>query len=206
MTLINKIKALFGRAKEPAFNMYHPDLASKITFAFECGGKKYYRFGDAESSNEIAMPTGRYKFYLAFLQEVELRMSLPTLQKYLAELRKALEGGQGQVKLGRAWELIISMEGRTKLAFEPATVRRLASVTFFDENEDLSDYDRAYCEKKLAHWDKYDGLGFFLRTPIKELCGLNGISLTDLTEYMNQMDAIIKDLTPDPPTPSSTSS
>jgi len=202
---MNKLFNLF-RKKEPAFNLHHPDIASKIVFAFECGGKKYYRFGTKEESRELDMPTGRYKFYLAFLEEVNLRMTLDTLNKYLAELRKALEGGAGQVKIGRAWELIISMEGRTKLAFEPDTVRRLASVTFFDENEDLSDYDRAYNEAKIANWEKHGKYGFFLTMPIRDLCGLKNISLTALTEYMNQVDEILKDLTPDPQIPSSINS
>jgi len=96
------------------------------------------------------------------------------------------------------------MRSRTKIAFEPDTVKRLASVTFFDETEDLSDYDRDYNDEKIALWDKYGKLGFFLTTPIKELCGLNGISLTDLTEYMNQMVGVINDLNPEPLNQSST--
>lgn len=200
--MIKKLLNLFKSRKEPAFNMNHPDLRNKIVFAFESGGTNYYKFGNEKEGINIDMPTGRYKWYLAFMEEFNLRMTLETLNKYLAELRKALEGGQGQVKIGRAWELIFSMEGRTKLAFEPETVKRLASVTYFDENEDLSDYDRSYNDQKIARWDNAKDLAFFLKTPIKDLCGINGISQTDLAEYMRLAEGIVKDLTPDTPTPS----
>ena len=202
--MINRIKAFFGPKKEPAFNLHHPDIAHKIVFAFECAGKKYYRFGNKAEGIEMDMPTGRYKFYLAFLEEFNLRMTLETLNKYLDILEKSLSGGKGQINLGDAWETVIKMRSRTKIAFEPDTVKRLASVTFFDETEDLSDYDRDYNDEKIALWDKYGKLGFFLTTPIKELCGLNGISLTDLTEYMNQMVGVINDLNPEPLNQSST--
>lgn len=203
----NRLKAIFrGAEKEPAFNLHHPDVAHKIVFAFECAGKKYYRFGNKTEGIEMDMPTGRYKFYLAFLEEFNLHMTLETLGKYLDVLERSLSGGKGQVNIGDAWETIIKMRSRVKLGFDPDTVKRLASVTFFDETEDLSDYDRAHNEQKMALWDRHDNLGFFLRTPIKELCGLNGISLTDLAEYTNQMVEVIKDLSPDPLTPSSTSS
>lgn len=204
--MIKRLKAFFKPEKEPAFNIHHPDIAHKIVFAFECAGKKYYRFGNKEEGIEMDMPAGRYKFYLAFLEEFQLHMTLETLGKYLDQLEKALSGGKGQINIGDAWETVIKMRSRVKLGFDPDTVKRLASVTFFDETEDLSDYDRGYNEQKMALWDKHDNLGFFLRTPIKELCGLSGISLTDLTEYMNQMVEVIKDLSPDLQTPSSTSS
>jgi hypothetical protein len=184
-------KKLFKKkATEPAYNIHHPDIATNIELAFECGGKKYYR-----CVKEFILPAGRYKFIDAFLYEVELRMNLKTLKAYIADLKKQLDGSKGQVDLSAAFRIIYAMETRTELGFEPQTVKRLASVVYFDATEDLRDYNAEYCNKKIKFWEDNNCYDFFLTRPISELCGLNGISQTSLQTYIAEATQILKDLT-----------
>jgi hypothetical protein len=194
----NWISNLFkSKPKEPPFNIHHPDVAANIEFAFEAGPafkkRKYYR-----TVNDFKLPTGRYKWLDAFLYEAELRMNLPTMNKYLDEIEKALDGTKGEIKLSKAFQVIWAMRSRTKLAFEPATIKRLASVVYFDETEDLSDYNQDYCEEKVKFWEKHGCYDFFLTRPIEELLNLKGTSVESLKTYMRQAEQVIRDLTLDP--------
>lgn len=193
--MINWIKSLFkSKPKDPPFNLHHPDVAPNVEFAFEAGPtfkkRKYYRVKD-----DYRLPTGRYKWVDAFLYESELRMDLNTMNKYLDEMEKNLDGGKGAINLSKAFQVIWAMRSRTKLMFEPATIKRLASVVYFDETEDLSDYDQEYCEAKVKFWEKHGCYDFFLTRPIVELLNLKGISVESLKIYMKEAEQVLKDLT-----------
>lgn len=188
------------KPKEPPFNIHHPDLQDKIEFAFECGPtlnkRKFYRMkADIDSFNEFRLPTGRYKWVDAFLAEVNLRMTGDTLAAYLNELEKNLDGTKGQINLGKAFQIIYAMRTRTNLGFDPQLVKTLASIVYFDESEDLSDYDKSYCDKKIKYWEKYDCYDFFLTRPIAELCNLNGSSEHALKTYIQTAEQLLRDLT-----------
>jgi len=195
------------KPKDPPFNIHHPDLRDKIEFAFECGPtlnkRKFYRMkADVNETNEFRLPTGRYKWIDAFLAEVNLRMSVPVLRSYLDELKKNLDGAKGQINLGKAFQVIYAIETRTNLGFDPQLIKTLSSIVYFDETEDLSDYDKAFCDKKIKYWERYDCYDFFLTRPIAELCNLNGSSVAALKTYIQTAEQIIKDLTFEPVNPS----
>jgi hypothetical protein len=97
---------------------------------------------------------------------------------------------------------VLNLKSRLSLAFEPASVQRLASVLFFDETEDLRSYDRKYGQEKIDFWEKNNVLDFFLTMPIVELLGLKNISQTSLEEYIQEAQLILQDLTLDLQSPS----
>jgi hypothetical protein len=178
------------KARTPEFNINHPDIAHKVEEAFKSGGKQYYRF-----TEEHQMPTGRYKWVLNYLREVDLRMDIETFKGYLKDLKSALNPGEKQViDLEKAWKTILNMESRANLAFEVEGVRRLASVIFFDESEDLSGYDLKYNKIKVKSWENNNTLDFFLTMPICELLGTKNISIESLEEFIQNSTEIIRDL------------
>lgn len=187
----------------PAYNLHHEDIRHKVEPVFKSGGKQYYRFVD-----DHQIPTGRYKYIYAALKEVDLRMNLETLQNYVGEIKKVLNGGDKRnlVSMESLWRITLNLESRISLAFEPASVQRLASVIFFDETEDLRTYDRKYGADKMATWDKNGTLDFFLTMPIAELLGLRNISLESLEDYIQTSQQLLKDLTFDLQNQSSESS
>jgi hypothetical protein len=202
LKLLKFLKNLFTKQKEVPFNINHPDVANNIEFAFKCGGRSYYRF-----KSDYLMPVGRYKMVDAYLHEAELRMNLKTLNNYLDEIEKSLNGSKGVVNIGKAFQLLHNMRTRTKdLGFEPQTIKRLASVVYFDDTEDLREYNREHCEAKIKFWEKHDCYDFFLTRPIDELLNVKGISEESLRKYIQEAEAIIKDLTSELGMLSSTSS
>lgn len=201
MKLINWFKSLFKKKpKDPPYNIHHPDLAGKYELAFECKGVKYYR-----AIKDYILPVGRYKWIDATLNEVDIRMTLPVLKGFIEELKKSLNVTNGQIRLDKAFQTIYSMETRCNLAFEPETVKRLASVVYFDETEDLRDYDQEYGQKKIAIWEKAGTYDFFLTKPIGELLNLSNISEESLKTYIQKAGEILKDLTYEPENQSSAS-
>lgn len=187
----------------PSYNLSHDDVKHKIEVAFEAGGRKYYRFID-----DHQIPVGRYKYIYAALKEVDLRMTLETLQNYVKEIKKVLNGGDKKnlVSMEALWRITLNMESRISLAFEPASVERLAAVLFFDETEDLRTYDRKHGADKVQFWRDNNVMDFFLTMPIIELLGLKGISQTSLEEYIQTSNELLQDLTSDLQNQSSESS
>lgn len=175
--------------RAPIFNVNHPDIENNIEVAFKVKGKTYYRFKD-----DFRMPVGRYKYVYAFSKEVEMRMDLDTLKEYVRELKRCLNGEKKVIDLEGAFKIVFSLETRVNLAFEPDTVRRLASVAYFDSTEDLSTYDQKHGNDKIAFWKKNNVTDFFLTRPINELLGLTDTSITSLEEYLATAEGILQDL------------
>jgi hypothetical protein len=184
----------FKKSPKPEFNLSHPDIANLIEEAFKAGGKTYYRFKE-----ERLIPVGRYKYIYSYLKEVDLRMNLETLQNYVKDFKNLLNGSGPKkvIQIGELWKLLLNLESRISLAFEPATVERLASVVYFDDTEDLSTYDKKYVTQKVEIWKKHLKHDFFLTKPMGELLGLRDISIESLEDYIQQATDLIRDLTVD---------
>lgn len=182
------------RSPKPEFNISHPDIAHVIEEAFRAGGKVYYRFKE-----ERLIPAGRYKYIYAYLKEVDLRMNLETLQNYVKDFENLLNGSGPKkvIEIGKLWQLVINLKSRIALAFEPATVERLAAVIYFDDTEDLSTYDKKHGQAKIEIWKKHLTHDFFLMKPMGELLGLKDISIESLEDYIQTSVQLIQDLTTD---------
>jgi hypothetical protein len=188
----------FKRKHKPEFNLNHPDVKHLIEEAFKVKGKKYYRFKE-----EKLIPVGRYKYIYAHLREVDMRMNLETLRNYVKEFKNLLNGSgaKKQISIGDLWKLVINLESRLNLAFEPASVERLASVIYFDDTEDLQTWDKKHGAAKVEFWKANKCMDFFLTRPMGELLGLSNISIESLEDYIQSATEILKDLTFAPSNP-----
>lgn len=189
---MNFIKALFSQERAHKKNTIHDvDFAGFVEPAFMLLSTQYYRF-----KKDSDTPYGRYKWISTFLQEVELRMDLKTLNAYLDDIEKNISGGKGVINLTKVAESIAKMRTRTALHFDVETAKKLASVIYFDEDEDLTTYDLAKGREKMDAWGKdLKTMDFFLTKPMRELLGLSDISEIALADYINQQVEIIKALT-----------
>lgn len=197
---MNWLKKIYRKETvQPAFNIYHPDIADQIELAFEVGGKKFYRFAD-----QYKMPTGRYRNIVAATREVDMRMSIEVLSAYIQTIKTCLKGDKGKIDLENAWKALFAMETRISLAFEPETVKKLASICYFTDSEKLDTWDKVKDgSEKVKFWDKYNCLDFFLTRPISELLRLSDSSLTSLETYLSQVYPILEELSSVPLTQSS---
>lgn len=174
--------------------IYHPKIKGLVEEAFKANGVQYYCFKQESE--------GRYKRYIvmqAFLQEYYLRIDLATLKANIQQLDKWLnppisKEGVGQLQLGRALELLDVMRQRAEIAFEPDTVYRLASCLYFDDTEDVSNYDKDHNEKKIASWKEANIVDFFFHRLFKELTGLTVSSRTDLANYLQEVPNLLGSL------------
>lgn len=195
------IKKRLKRAENPDFNLNHPDIRDVVEYVFTVAGVDYFQF-----KAEVEIPAGRYTWIDAFMREHEMRMSLDVLRGYIGALREQLSGELGEINIGNATILLYKMETRTNLAFSPETIRRLASVIYFDASENLKTYDQDYGKKKIATWEKHKFIDFFLCRPLKELLGLHDTSVESLQNYIIQSQQILADLTSTPSIPPADSS
>lgn len=177
------------KESEPLFNMSHPDVKDAVELAFTCAGREYFRFKD-----EREIPAGRYVYIDAFLKEHEIRMDLETLQGYIQLMEDELNAPEGEIKWHNINVIVYKMKTRTNMAWNIDTIKRLASVVYFDKTEMLRGYDENYGKKKIAFWDENKNLDFFLQTPICELLGLQGISETFLQTYIKEQMQVLQDL------------
>jgi len=192
---------LFKKKVHKKNTIHDPDFAPFIEPAFKFLSTQYYRF-----KKDSDTPYGRYKWISTFLHEVELRMDLKTLQGYIDYIKKHISGEKGKINLGEVSVTIAKMETRMALHFDVETAKKLASVIYFDEDEDLTTYDRQKGREKMDAWGKdLKVMDFFLTKPMRELLGLNDISETALTDYISQQVEIIKALTSEMPEASSES-
>jgi hypothetical protein len=190
------IKKRLKRAEYPDFNMNHPDLRDVVEYAFTCGNVDYYQF-----KQDVEIPAGRYTWIDAYMREHEMRMSLDVLRGYIGAIREQISGEMGQINLSNVSVLLYKMETRTDLAFSPETIKRLASVIYFDISESLKSYDQEYGNLKIKQWEQHKFLDFFLCRPLKELLGLHDTSLESLQNYITLSQQILQDLTSTPSTP-----
>ncbi len=171
-------------------NIHHPDFEGKIEEAFRANGKQYYRF-----NKELNMPWGRYMYLQTFLYEQNLRIEASMLKKYMENLTKILNGNKGVIELGKAFQIIGQILSRCELAFEVDTTYRLASVIYFDENENLYEYDKEYNDtNKIAAWKEAKTVDFFYIQPMKEFLNLSDSLPQDLVTFMEQQKRILEGL------------
>jgi hypothetical protein len=175
----------------PEFNLHHPEIAHMIEPSIKAGGKQFYKFKE-----EFRIPAGRYKYIYASLKENDLRMSLDTLKEYVDAFKKVLSGGgkKNTISLEDLWKLVLNLESRISLGFDPQAVERLASIVHFDESEDLSTFDRKYGADKVELWKREGVTDFFLTKPIGDLLNLSDTSLTSLQDYIKTSLEIIEEL------------
>jgi hypothetical protein len=173
----------------PEFTVSHPDYAATVEEAFTCAGKRFYRFKE-----EYRMSTGRYKYYYSTLRELELKLSLTDLQKYVDAFKAVLNGGKkNKIEFTELAKLTSNLESRIVLAFDTATIKKLAAVAYFDETEDITSFNEKYGHEKIKLWEDHKVYDFFLTKPIGELFNLKSISVDSLLEDLSLMDGIIKD-------------
>lgn len=189
-TEVSTILATAPKFTPERFNVHHPDIADQIEIAFEVGLVKFYRM-----KTELRLPTGRYKYHYKYLQENSLRIDVPTLTAFIDEISKCLSGGKKNIEIGEAIILLHKLKSKISLPFDPELARKLASVSFFTEDEDLSTFDEKHGQWKIEHWREHNFHDFFLTMPVQELLNLKGISIKSLEEYLTTADQLMKDLT-----------
>ena len=152
-------RKLFGKTK-------FPGVEYQTRYAFTVGGVDYYEMDDL-----INQPFERGVTCLTFYAEFNQRVDRDYLLKHAEATDKALATIPGQaVGLTDAVILNRNLKDRLKWIIDGDLAYKLASVVFFDKNENPTVYDPAYNQKKIDFWKKNASVKeFFFSVPMLRL-------------------------------------
>lgn len=175
--LLNWLKK---KKKTPVFK----DTKYVIKPAFELGGVQYYQFDDI-----FNLPYERGLKAITFYEESRMKCTLEYLILHTEAVDKVLTSTK--VNIYDLKKFNDQLAERLKFIVDVDILYKLASVVFFDENENPSTYEYKYNADKIKFWkENKSAADFFLQMPIQELVPY----LKDLEpispEYTKVMDQI----------------
>jgi hypothetical protein len=143
-----------------------PNSKHIIKEAFEVGGVKYYEFDTTAN-----MPWKRGLKCLSIYNELDMRCDRFYLTKHTEAMDNIFKSGKlGFDEMMKIRQLENQLKERLTMIFHEDLVYKVASVVFFDENENPDDWEWKYALEKIKHWKKHEGAhDFFLREPISRL-------------------------------------
>lgn len=151
----------------PIYNGIAPkDRHDQIEFAFTSGGINYFRF-----SADVNIPFQRAIAARDILTEELWQITPAVLQAWNESLIQLVISQKVATdkKLYEIGILANRLKEQLSMSFSFTRTFKLASVLYFDENENPLDYQYPYNEKKMKHWmANNDVPGFFLSLPDSE--------------------------------------
>src|SRR6186713_2457699 len=128
-------------------------------FCFESGGIDYFKF-----INDFNIPIERAFAAMDIYTEYDERVQRVEHQSAYKAILECLK----KAEVGKAFVICDNVLERKEHITNIDLIYKLASVLYFDKNENPYRYDVAYNQKKIATWkaDK-DIESFFLKLPIK---------------------------------------
>lgn len=157
-----------------------------ITHAFTVAGVDYYQFDDI-----FNIPFERGLMALAIYEETRMNCNREYLEKHVEVMHDLLHSNK--VDIFKINQLNEQMKERLNISFNTSLLYKLASVVFFDKNENPSLYEPEYCDKKIEFWMKHKGMtDFFLQKPLLELIPFLQNVDFDLETYSEMIDKLDK--------------
>ncbi|MGD1960554.1 MAG: hypothetical protein ACFB2Y_16965 [Fulvivirga sp.] len=145
-------------------------------------GLQYYEF-----VQQADMPINRFVHYLDFREETQMGMSREQLLEYIEAIKKANNDSDASTIGTLAY-----MMGDTIANCTPVEVLyNIASLRYFDSEEDISCYDLDYNEAKIRKFKSIKDKSFFLRHLLETTLSISGEALPeDISRYLN--DSMVK--------------
>jgi hypothetical protein len=150
-----------------------------VQFAFEFDGVKYY-----EIPGVLNIPYQRGLAAADIYEEVEMRLTREYLLGHVKAVGEMLSDPK-KLNLVKLVEFYKDLEERMEWIVSPETLYKLASVVYFDENENPEEYNYKYNIDKIAKWKTHSLDSFFLQKPILKLMPHLGLSEKDLVQHLS---------------------
>lgn len=148
-----------------------------IEWAFNVGGVDYYQFADI-----FSLPYERGLMAVAIYNELDMRCTREYLLQHTKAISEILKAKT--IDIFKINQLNEQMKQRLMLTTDVDLMYKLASVAFFDKNENPVLYEADYNSKKIEHWKQHKGVGdFFLQKPLMELIPYLQNAQVDLTSF-----------------------
>lgn len=161
-----------------------PDIKYPIEEAFTIKGRTFYKF-----KSGLNIPYERALKTVLFYEEVRMKITFEYLEQHTKAIDKLLLSNK--INIFDIKKLNDILKERLNLAFDTEILYKLASIVYFDENEDPRVYDFKHNADKIAFWKKNSSLkDFFLQTPILELMPF----LANVQENLQSYSEIVQTL------------
>jgi len=150
-----------------------------ITEAFVSDGVIYYQFEDI-----FSMPCQRALEATTFYEEMKSKISKEYLMEFIEAMSETLSNPKG-INVTNIVLLVNTLKERSEFIIDSDIVFKLASVMYFDKNENPYKYDMKYNHSKIKGWkENNDVADFFLSVPIRNLLPFTDISEDALRNYL----------------------
>jgi hypothetical protein len=175
-TIKNKIKNLFKR--------FPKDIQYPIEFCFEIEGRSFYRFKDY-----FNIPYERGLKTITFYEEARMKITYEYLEQHTKAVEKILLSPK--IDVYKINELNKILKERLTWYFDTEILYKLASVVFFEKDENPTTYDFQYNAEKIEFWKKHKSVtDFFLQIPLLELMPFLKDAETNLEMYSEITNAL----------------
>ena len=165
----NKIKNLFKR--------FPKDIQYPIEFAFEIEGRSFYRYKDY-----FNIPYERGLKTITFYEEARMKITYEYLEQHVKAVDKILKSNK--IDVFKINELNKILNERLQWYYDTDILYKLASIVFFDKDEDPRTYDFRYNADKIQFWKQHrDKTDFFFQMPMLELMPFLKDAETNLQTY-----------------------
>lgn len=141
------------------------DRWDQIEFAFTSGGINYFRF-----AADVNIPFQRAMAARDILTEELWQINPTMLQSWNEALIALVIGRQTpEKKLYEVGIMANRLKEQLSLSYSLTRTIKLATVLYFDEDENPLDYQYPYNAEKMKHWMAHNDIpGFFLSLPDSE--------------------------------------
>lgn len=180
--ILQKIRTWKHNRKDP--RKVFPNTQHIIKHAFSVAGVDYYQYDDI-----FNLPYERGLMALGIYEEARMNCSKEFLEKHVEVCRELLRSRN--IDIYKINQLNEQLSERLSMSFNTTLLYKLASVVFFDKNENPSLYEPDYCDKKIQFWKEHKGVtDFFLQKPLVELIPFLQNVDFDLETYSKMIDQI----------------
>jgi len=181
MRLFKTLKAYIGNK----LKRFPKDIPYPIEEAFSIEGRTFYRYKDY-----FNIPYERGLKTITFYEEARMKITYEYLEEHIKAIDKILKSQKIDVYKIKALNDI--MAERMKWAIDTEIIYKLASIVFFEKDEDPRTYDFKHNAEKIQFWKEHKSVSdFFLQTPLLELMPF----LKELETNLETYSLLAKELT-----------
>jgi len=128
-------------------------------------GKQYWEF-----ANVADIPEGRRTHYSSLREEMNMGIDRAQLLEYIEQLKLAND----KTESSRIGSLLYMLEDTIKNITTIEAIYNIASLAYFDGQEDLTTYDIDYAQQKIALFKQLPDKGFFFDRLLRETLKFSG--------------------------------
>lgn len=174
----------FGKRKSTNPKELFPQSEYMIKHAFNINGRDFYQFDDTHN-----LPYKRGLTCLLFYRELGMNCDFEFLKMHTTAIDNILLNKE-KIDIFKIKGLNDQLKQRLTLPKDPELVYKLASVVFFDKEENPETYEYPHNAEKIKFWKDHAASSFFLQMPVQELIPFLKQYEENVETYVGMMEKV----------------